>query len=90
MNNDQILKLKMLIWISCRCILKTYKEWIFIRKINVPFKDNKNVNERWDIRNHPFHKQVSTVTYIQKITWHLKVIKYIKVNKKYILNCYNV
>ena len=58
MNNDQILKFKMLIQIPCMCILKTYKEWIFIYKINVPFKDNKNLNERWDTRNHPFYGQV--------------------------------
>ena len=58
MNNDQILKLKMLIQIPCKCILKTYKKWTFIHKINVPFKDNKNLNERWDTRNHPFYKQV--------------------------------
>ena len=37
---------------------KNYKEWIFIHKINVPFKDNKNLNERWDNRNYPFYKQV--------------------------------
>ena len=58
MNNDQILKLKILIQTPCRCILKTYKEWTFIHKINVPFKYNKNLNERWDTRNHPFCEQV--------------------------------
>ena len=42
MNNDQILKLILLILIPCRCILKTYKEWTFIHMINVPLKDNKN------------------------------------------------
>ena len=26
--------------------------------MNVTFEDNKNVNERWDTRNHPFYKQV--------------------------------
>ena len=68
MNNDQILKLKMLIEISCRCILKTYKEWTFILFMN----------------------KFSTVTYVQKIIWYLKVIKSNKVNKKYILNCHSV
>ena len=58
MNDDQVLKLNMLIQIPCWCILKTYKEWAFIHKINVPFKNNKNLNERWDTRNHPFYKQV--------------------------------
>ena len=58
MNNDQILKLKMLIQTPCRCILKTYKEWIFIHKINIPFKDNRNLNERWDTRDHPFYETV--------------------------------
>ena len=58
MNNDQILKLKMLIQIPCRCILKTYKEWTFIHKINVSFKDNKELYERQDTRNHPFYEQV--------------------------------
>ena len=58
MNNDQILKLILLILIPCRCILKTYKEWTFIHKINVSFKDNIFLNERWDTRNYPFHKQV--------------------------------
>ena len=58
MNNDQILKFIILIQIPCRCILKTYKEWTFIHKINVPFKDNKIFNERWDTRNHPFYEQV--------------------------------
>ena len=38
--------------------MKTYKEWTFIHKINVPFKDNVNLNERWDTRNHPFYKKV--------------------------------
>ena len=38
--------------------MKTYKEWTFIHKINVPFKHNANLNERWDTRNHPFYKQV--------------------------------
>ena len=38
--------------------MKTYKEWTFIHKINVPFKDNANLNERWDTRNHPFYKKV--------------------------------
>ena len=58
MNNDQILKLKMLIQIPCRCILTTYKEWTLIHIINVPFKDNKKLNKRWDTRSHPFYKQV--------------------------------
>ena len=47
--------------IPCRCILKTYREWIYIyiyiHKIIVPFKDNKDLNKRWDIRNHPFYLQ---------------------------------
>ena len=38
--------------------LKKYKEWTFIYKINIPFKDNKKLNERWDTHNHPFYKQV--------------------------------
>ena len=37
---------------------KSYKVWTFIHKIDVPFKDHKNLNERWDTRNHPFYKQV--------------------------------
>ena len=56
MNNNQILKLKMLIEISCRCILIAYKEWTFIHKINIPFKDSKHLNKRWDTRNHPFYE----------------------------------
>ena len=59
MNNDQILKkIILLIQIPCRCILKTYKEWTFIHKINISFKDNKNLNKRWDTRNHHFYTQV--------------------------------
>ena len=26
--------------------------------MNVPFKDNANLNERWVTRNHPFYKKV--------------------------------
>ena len=44
--------------IPCRCILKIYREWIYIHKTNVPFKDNKNLNKRWDTRNHPFYQKV--------------------------------
>ena len=80
----------MLIQIPCRCILKTYKEWTFIHKMNVTFEDNKNVNERWDTRNHPFINKFSAVTYIQKMKLYQKIIEYIKVNKKYILKCYNI
>ena len=46
MKNAQTLKLVLLIWIPCRYILKPYKDWTCIHKINVPFKDNKNLNER--------------------------------------------
>ena len=38
--------------------MKTYKEWTFIHKINVPIKDNANLNERWDTCNHLFYKKV--------------------------------
>ena len=38
--------------------MKTYREWTFIHKINVPLKDNKNLNKGCDTRNHPFYKQV--------------------------------
>ena len=44
--------------IPCRCILKTYREWISIHNINVPFKDNKRLNKRWDTHTHPFYEQV--------------------------------
>ena len=45
--------------IPCRCVLKTYRKWSYIHKINVPFKDNKSLNKRWDTRNHLFYQQVS-------------------------------
>ena len=66
MNNDQILKFKMLVQIPCRCILKTYKEWTFIHKINVSFKDNKKLNERWYTRNHHLYEQVLNGKLISK------------------------
>ena len=44
--------------IPCRLILKTYREWAYIHKINVPIKDNNNLNKRWDTRNHPFYQQL--------------------------------
>ena len=62
---------------------KNYKEWTFIHKINVSFKDNKNLNERWDNRNHLFYKQVLSGALYQKDNM---VSKDNKIHKELALN----
>ena len=62
----------------------------FIHKINFPFKDNKNLNERWDTRNHPFYEQVLNGNLYSNGNMVSKGNQTQQGKLKYILNCYNI